>query len=231
MSADFPLERVLELACSAQRTNMGYLKDAESVFDSEGKFVYLKHTNKTLIRKSLGLDHRDGYSEREFAPMDLFVEDQDRELAAEIRKYFRRLMFAAVKGDNEFQTEVNVLLNSETIPGNKIGFIACLPSVYARDVSKNRIEKRLRNLEEGHVGDAGEWIFDRDCEILTCVRSKNFDAWNVDAIIDNKMVSWFSKAQLSEGACVLIKGKVKDHSTHWKFKNSVTRLHYVKAAQ
>ena len=231
MAAEFPLERVLELACAAQRTNMAYLKDAESVFDSEGKFCYMKHTNKTLIRKALGLEHKDGHSEKEFSPMDLFVEAADKELALEIKKYFRRLMFAAVKGDNEFQTEVNFLLSSENIPGNKVGFIACLPSVYARDAAQSRMEKRVRDLSDGYLGDVGQTVLDKDCEILQCVRSKNFDAWNIDAIIDNKMVSWFSKTQLTIGACVVVKCKVKDHTTHWKHKNLVTRLNYVKAMQ
>ena len=54
---------------------------------------------------------------------------------------------------------------------------------------------------------------------------------NVCAIIDNKMVSWISKNNLKTGPAVLIKGKVKDHSKHWKHDNPVTRLNYVKVAQ
>jgi hypothetical protein len=140
-------------------------------------------------------------------------------------------MFAAIDGTNEFQTEVNSLLNSEDVPLNKLGFIACLPSVYKRDYAKNQIEKRVRTLDEGYLDLIGSTVLDKDCEVLSSQRSKNFDAWNIDAIIDNKMVSWMSKVDLKIGNCVVVKAKVKDHSKHWKHENPVTRLNFVKAAQ
>ena len=63
------------------------------------------------------------------------------------------------------------------------------------------------------------------------IKSKNFEGYNISAIIDNKMVSWLNKTNLNLGACVLVKAKVKDHTKHWKHQNDVTRLNYVKAAQ
>ena len=140
-------------------------------------------------------------------------------------------MFSAIKGDNEFQTEVNALLNEAEVPANKIGYIACLPSVYLKDSSRNSFEKRIRGLDEGYVADVDKWITDRNCEILQCIRSKNFDAFNVDAIIDNKLISWFSKFEIKIGPAVLVKGKVKEHSLNWLTKKSTTRLNYVKIAQ
>ena len=230
MSKEFPLQQVLELACAAQRFNQAYIKEVESVFDSEGKFMYMKHSNKVLVRKALKLNETTNAAP-EFAPQDITVEDADRELANEIQKYFKRLMFAAVKGDNEFQMEVNTLLTLGVIPENKIGFIACLPSVYKRDSANNQIEKRARGADKEYLASIGSTVFDKDCEILAAQRSKNFDAWNVDAIIDNKMVSWFSKVDMKVGPCVVVKSKVKDHSLHWKYGNPVTRLNYVKAVQ
>ena len=61
--------------------------------------------------------------------------------------------------------------------------------------------------------------------------NKNFEGYNIDAIINNKMVSWISKTGLELGACVIVKAKIKDHTKHWKHQNDVTRLNYVKAAQ
>ena len=230
MSKEFPLQQVLELACAAQRVNKEYLKEVESVFDSEGKFMYMKHANKVLVKKALKLADSTNTAP-EFAPQDIIVEDTDRELANEIQKYFKRLMFAAVKGDNEFQMEVNTLLTLGVVPDNKIGFIACLPSVYKRDSANNQIEKRARGADKEYLASVGSTVFDKDCEILSAQRSKNFDAWNVDAIIDNKMVSWFSKVDMKVGPCVVVKSKVKDHSLHWKYGNPVTRLNFVKAVQ
>ena len=68
-------------------------------------------------------------------------------------------------------------------------------------------------------------------EIISSVKSKNFEGYNIDAIINNRMASWLNKTNLQVGACVVVKAKVKDHSKHWKHGNDVTRLNYVKAAQ
>ena len=231
---EFPLQTVLELACAAQRVNKTYQKDLEAVYADgdifNGKVMYYKYPNRQLMLYTLGEDSTQ-YNESYPRPQLLCTNLDDRELANDIQKYYRRLLFAAIQGDNEFQTEINSLLSKSETPINKFGFIACLPSVYKRDYSRNQTEKRVRTLDDGYVGLIGEQILDKDCEILNSQRSKNFDAWNIDAIIDNKMVSWFSQTDLKLGPCVLIKGKVKDHSKHWKYSNAVTRLNYVKAAQ
>ncbi len=140
-------------------------------------------------------------------------------------------MSSAIQGDNEFQTEVNSLLNSPEVPLNKLGFIVCLPSVYKRDFGQRQIEKKVKQIDEGYLAEVGESLMDLDCEILACQRSKNFEGFNVDAIINNKMASWVSNKELELGPAVIVKAKVKGHQEHWKFKNPVTRLNYVKAAQ
>jgi len=231
---EFPLQTVLELACAAQRVNKTYQKDLEAVHTNgdifDGTVMYYKYPNRQLMLFTLGEDHTQ-YNENYLKPQLLCTNLDDRELANDIQKYYRRLLFAAIQGDNEFQTEVNALLSKAETPINKFGFIACLPSVYKRDYARNQTEKLVKTLDNEYVGLIGEQIVDRDCEILNSQRSKNFDAWNIDAIIDNKMVSWFSQTDLKLGPCVVIKGKVKDHNKHWKYSNAVTRLNYVKAAQ
>lgn len=227
---EYPVQKVLELACAAQRTNHAYIKQAEYVYDDEGKFRFVKHDNKALIRHALGVD-RYSTTEQEFKPAQLFVEDQDKELAEEIRGYYKRLMFAAVKGDNDFQTEIFSLLMTEEMPGNKIGWIASLPSVYSRDLDKNKVEKAFRKADNESLADVGEVLLDKDCEILQVKRSKNFDAWNILAIIDNKIVSWMSNKESKVGPAVIIKAKVKQHVENWSCKKIETRLNYVKVAQ
>ncbi len=227
---EFPVQKILELACAAQRTNQSYIKQAEYKYDDEGKFLFVKHENKTLIRHALGIDKYSN-TEQEFRPMQLFIEDCDKELADEIRNYYRRLMFAAVKGDNDFQTEVFSLLMTEDMSTNKIGYIASLPSVYHRDVIKNKIEKEFRKADDAYLADVNEVLLDKDCEILQVRRSKNFDAWNVGAIIDNKIVSWMTSKEVFVGPAVIAKAKVKEHTQNWNCKKSETRLNYVKVAQ
>lgn len=227
----FPLQTVLELACAAQRSNNDYVKMVEPVMAADGVTVAYKHANRTLMLVALGED-KTTYADPKSMPQLITTNLDDRELATDIQKFYKRLMFAAIQGDNEFQTEVNALLNSDEVPINKFGFIACLPSTYQRDYAKNQFEKRISTIDKEHLASIGAELGDLDCEILSSKRSKNFDAYNIDAIIDNKMVSWMSKTNLKLGACVIIKGKVKDHSTHWKHHDiPVTRLNYVKAFQ
>lgn len=230
METLFPTQRVLELACAAQRTNKEYLKESQSVVDSEGKFLFIRHPNKVLVRWALGIDRANGLAP-EFAPQDIFIEDCDKEQAEEIRKYFRRLMFSAIKGDNEFQTEVNNILSTEEIPANRIGYVASLPWVWAKDVARNRVDKALKNSEEGFLGNEGEWLIDKDAEIIRCERSKNFDAYNILAIIDNKTASWMGSKSVNLGPAVIVKAKIKQQGENWITKKDETRLHYVKVVQ
>lgn len=226
----FPIQTVLELACAAQRTNKEYVKYTVPVYSEDNKLMAYKWDNKLLMMLTLGATNYTPADDGLKPPL-LCTNQEDAELANEIKKYYRRLMFSAVQGDNEFQTEVNSLLNSEEVPISRFGFIACLPSVYKRDFGRNQVEKRIKTADNDYLAGIGENILDLDCEVLSCQRSKNFDAFNIDAIIDNKMVSWMSKNELKLGPAVIVKAKVKDHSKHWKFENPVTRLNYVKAAQ
>lgn len=226
----FPLQQLLELACAAQRVNKEYRKELEAIYANDGKAMGYKFPNRQLMLVTLGED-KTQYSEAFPQPPLLCTNLKDQVMANDIQKFYRRLAFAAIQGDNEFKTEINALLNSTEVPLNKLGFIACLPSVFKRDFANNTIERRIKTIDEGYVGDINTTILDKDCEILASQRSKNYDAYNIDAIIDNKMVSWMSKMDLEMGDCVVVKAKVKEHSYHWKYKNSITRLNYVKAAQ
>lgn len=226
----YDVQKVLALSCAAQRTYGLYLKETESIYTADGKFVCIKHPNKELVRYALGIVQYD-HTEPEFQPVRVVLMSEDFEEAEKITKYYKRLMFAAVKGDNDFQTEVNSLLESGLMTKDKVGFIACLPSVYLRDLGKNKIDRALRDCLNESLGEVGSSILDRDCEILQVKRSTNFDAHNILAIIDNKIVSWFSKYPLNLGPCVLVKGKIKGVGENWHTKKVETRLNYVKAAQ
>ena len=222
---EFPTQQVLELACAAQRTNGAYLKEQESVYAEDGVFMYAKQPNKILM--ILTLDNRMVIPDTKA----LKIEPEDVARAEEIKTYYKRLMFAAIDGENEFLTTINTILNSESVKENQFGYVACLPSVQARDAVLNQVKKAARTVEEGFLGKPGDRLADLDCEILEVIKSKNFEGWNVCAIINNKMASWMSQVELKRGPCVVVKAKVKDNSKHWKHQNDETRLNYVKAVQ
>ena len=229
MSNDFQVQQVLELACAAQRVNGAYLKETEWVYDSEEKPVFQKQTNKILMLVTL--TPAIWTADPAHQPLPLKVTEEDKLQAETVRKYFRKFMFGAIAGENEFQTEVNAILSSDTIKTNKFGFVACLPSVMERDVKRSEIKKSLRDCDNSALAEIDTTVFNLDCEIIEAKRSNNFDAWNISAIINNKIVSWFSKKELKSGPCVVQKAKVKSHGENWITKKVETRLNYVKAAQ
>ena len=229
MSTDFQVQQILELACAAQRINGAYLKETEWVYDSEEKPVFQKQTNKILMLVTL--TPAIWTADPAHQPLPLKVTEEDKLQAEAVRKYFRKFMFGAIAGENEFQTEVNAILSNDTVKTNKFGFIACLPSVMERDVKRSEIKKSLRECDNEALADVDKTVFDLDCEIIEVKRSNNFDAWNINAIINNKIVSWFSKKEMKAGPCVVQKAKVKSHGENWITKKIETRLNYVKAVQ
>lgn len=241
MSEKFPeklynLQTVLDLACAADRVNGGYVKTIEAVMafvepNNVAEIMNYKVPNRELMLVTLGEVKPESYTDPKMRPGLLCVNMDDRELAVEIKKFFRRLIFNAIEGEDQFRTELNAVLNSDEIAKNKFGFVACLPSMYRREYAKYHMEKLIKDLEPGFLGDIDTMLFDQDCEILEVVRSKTYDAWNVHAIINNRMASWMTNKEIKLGPCVVIKAKVKAHSSHWKYNNQVTRLNYVKAFQ
>lgn len=222
---EYPTQQVLELACAAQRFNGSYVKETETIYADDGVPMYTKYPNKILMM--LTLDDKMVIPDTKA----LKIEPEDVARAEEIQKYYKRLLFAAIDGENDFLTTVHSILNSATVKENQFGYVACLPSVQAKDVTHNRVKKLARQVEEGFLGAPGDRLSDLDCEIIEVIKSKNFTGWNVCAIIDNKMASWMSQIELKTGPCVVVKAKVKDNSKHWKHGNDETRLNFVKAAQ
>ena len=226
---EFPTQQVLELACAAQRVNGAYLKEEQGVYSTDGVYMYTKETNKMLMLCTA--DPTIWTANPKDAPMPLKVLPEDITLAEEVKKHFRKFMFSAIEGDNDFQTSINTILAGDTVKQNQFGYVACLPSVYVRDIVQTKVKRAAQSVEEGYLAEVGAQIKDLDVEIIESIKSKNFEGYNICAIINNRMCSWINKTNLNLGACVIVKAKVKDHSKHWKHTNDVTRLHYVKAAQ
>jgi hypothetical protein len=226
---EFPTQQVLELACAAQRVNGAYIKESENVWAEDGVFMYSKKTNKMLMLCTL--DHTIWTADPKDAPMPLKVLPEDTAQAEEIKKHFRKFLFSAIEGENDFQTNINSILSSETVKQSQFGYVACLPSVHVRDVAQTKVKRAAQQVEDGSLAEIGSTVKDLDAEIISSIKSKNFEGYNIDAIINSKMVSWMSKTDLKLGPCVVVKAKVKDCNKHWKHQNDVTRLHYVKAAQ
>jgi len=159
------------------------------------------------------------------------VLDEDRELADTIQKHGRKLMFNVISGDNDFLIDISRFLETGKIPEVSIGLVAYMPQWYYKSLEEKEIKRKLRELNEGFLDKPGTKLTNKDCEIIQSDYSEKFVAWNICAIIDNKLATWFAKEKLTLGPAVLVSAKVKDHRSHWKFKVEETRLNYVKVSQ
>jgi hypothetical protein len=227
---DYPVQKILELACAAQRINGEYNKETTPVYSDDFKIMGYKFSNKALMLRAVEDDSR--IVPGDHVPSVIFANEEDKSLTDEIRSYYRRLMFNVMADpNNTFQQEILSLLNTEMMPGNKFGFIACLPSVYYRDRKRNDMTRTLRECDNLYLSDVDSKIFDVQAKIVDCTRSKNFDAFNITAIIDNKVVSWFSKKVIDNPEVKIKLAKVKAHQQHWISKKAETRLNYVKVVE
>ena len=125
---EFPTQQVLELACAAQRINGAYIKEDAPMYSEDGAIMYLKHANK--MQMLVTLEPAIWTADPKDAPMPLRVLPEDIAQAEEIRKHFRKFMFSAIEGENDFQTNINSILGNELVATNKFGYVACLPSVH-----------------------------------------------------------------------------------------------------
>jgi hypothetical protein len=218
------LQPVLELACAAYRTNTGYLKMEEPVYDDNNECLFVKSANKHLIKKELRRRENN-------QPPSIEVLDVDRELADAIQKHSRKLMFNVIAGTNDFLTDLSRILADGRVPEAGVGVVAFMPQWYYNDIEDKEIKRKLRERNEGWLGNPGTKLTDKDCEIIHSKYSENFASWNICAIIDSKLATWFAKKDMKLGPAVLVSAKIKDHRTHWKYNVEETRLNYVKVTQ
>lgn len=225
------VQTILELSCSAYRTLGRYIKESEFwIKDVVNPKESPKNVpNKLLIQCTLRyIKWEDNY----MPPKDLVITQEDKDLAEDIRQYYRRLAFNVIGDNNDsYESSVYAYLNSEEMEISNVGFIAYLPEKYRKELSLTHINKALKNVDNEYLGKIGEELFDLDSEIIDIVKSKNYEAYNVHALIENKLCTWMTKANLQLGPAVIIKAKIKEHSSHWKYGNNATRLHYVQAFQ
>jgi hypothetical protein len=225
---DFPVQRALELACAAQRYNQCYQKESETLYTDDGKAMGYKHSNKTLMIWTLDQERRIT-ADPQYLPPVIEANDSDRLLTEDIRTYYRRLMFSVLaQPENQFLQEILSLLNKETMNENKLGFIACLPHVYEKDRKRNDITKIIRECDNNYLGSKESKLMNLEATIVDCERSKNYDAYNILAIVDNKLASWFSKFPIRQNRVEIVSAKVKDNNQNWLTKKAETRLNYVK---
>lgn len=216
----FDLLEALSLSCAVQRTKGKYVKLQISFDDAVDEY-----TNKDVLMFYLVPGCRpDGY-----VP-NLKVLQVDRDQAAEIIKFYRRLMFGVLAENiNNYLVSISRILSNSECTIKDLGIISSIPSSYIRDYSrltKDKIIKESSGEVFGSIGDA----VDLHCYIVDVRRVQSIDCIAHTAVdSQGNLIEFLSKKQIGfENDCVHIRARVKKHSVYYRTEKPVTQLNYVK---
>jgi len=142
-----------------------------------------------------------------------------------VRQYFKALTFKIIEGNTltPFLAQAMQLAEKEFITDNLgIGTIASLPATYAKMISRDEVENKIKWARGGFLGVIGEHVTEK-IEIVKQLWSGNYNVWYYTGISDKDQVLFFAhKGTLEIGSCVTIEGTVKSH------RESSTQLNRVK---
>jgi hypothetical protein len=195
-------------AVLADRVNGGQYVKADTVQNPEQP---LKPLNRSIMLEALS------------GQIQPTAEDAAR--AQEIRAHFQGLMMQVVAGKilGEFDAKCLALANGDTVTERDIGYVACLPSIYARAVRRMAQDDRLGNSQPAYLDQVGRKV-QFQAEVLKCVYSQNWGCYYVTALTDTNHAVFFSKTQaLVVGERLAFQGRVKSHRDAW-----TTQLSHVK---
>lgn len=208
----YPMDAALSAALAAQRINGAYIKWDGVTVDENDK---LKHSNKVLMMQALTTNPE-------------MVNDEDRAAAGELRRYFRRYVFALLSGDRVSPYERSIadfIDNEETRSPLELGIIASLPQAWQRGMAQRTVKERIDFARGGLIGTPGQRL-ELTAEILQCFYSRQWMCYFVTAITpQDQVLRWSTTIEVKPGSHVSVRGTVKNH------QDGQTKLGRVKLMQ
>ena len=203
----FPTMDVVAAACAAQRVNGEYVKVQFMVGDTEWR-----KTNRELVHK--------------FLDDQSVIMDSDRQLAENIKQFYKGYTFKLLSGDyiSQFDRNILIMLEEENCieSSYNIAVLASLPNSYIRAKQRHEADSRIRTSQGGYVGTVKERI-NLKVEVLKCNFSQKWNVFFITAITTNDEPLFFSyKEELPVGKVLSIVGTVKRQD------NNQTQLNRVK---
>jgi hypothetical protein len=236
----YPLEDVMALAVMAQRINGEYLTNPTREFDDEGVVIKINHSNKDLIRFGTGTSmyktstfvDSDGNKFADYS-MTNVADEEDLEVAQEIISYYTGLMFKAIGGKiNQFEERVLEIVKTGEVSSYDFGVIASLPKSYARNVEREAVEEKQRELSDNSqfIGQVGKTI-DLDLDIMRFNFIQKLNCYVVNGVdADGNLVVFFTSNEDFNGPTSLkVRGRVKRHQNSNYHGGKETVFNYVKA--
>ena len=227
----YPLEDVMALAVMAQRINDDYLPRDNVMKDDEGKIISCRLANKDLIKHGLGV-LKPGTSNIMQFYTDNVADDDDLAVARDIISYYTGLMFKAIGGKiNDFEERVLDIVKKGVVQVYDFGVIASLPKSYDRNVAREAVEQKQRELSHNsmHIGLVGDTV-DMGLEIMRVNFIQKLNCYVVNAQYDENLVVFFTgNADFKNGPTdVKVRGRVKRHQVSNYHGGKETVFNYVK---
>ena len=156
--------------------------------------------------------------------------DEDYESLKMQSKHFKRYAFGII-GDTltDFQKDIIEQVNLDRVEFSKLGLVAYVPELVARETKDNTLKKTIRTeyRDSVYIGDIGEPV-EGVCKILDSYYSTHYERFAYTADYMGNLVSFWNKYEIPVGERRKFKAKVKKHSKNKLFSVNQTDLNYVR---
>jgi hypothetical protein len=215
----FPTLDVIAIACCIYRQR-GFMSASKAVMSGTDAL-----SNKDLLTWEIFPMLAPSEHILKFNPTD-----DDKEHAATIVKYYRKLMFGVIADSiNDFSQGIFKNSQADTVNIQSFGFLACIPDSYYKDVFLKEITAQIEQCEKGYLGVVGNSV-EANVLVLETKFIPSVSCWAHTAVSGtNHLVSFLNKNKLGSSRDIItITAKVKKHAEHFKTKVPETQLNYVK---
>ena len=203
---DYTADQIWGLAVRVDRENGGYVK--YPVY-AETMDVVKTYPNKVIVKDLI----------RE----NIQPTEEEVEAGRAVRAHFNTYTFLMLTGKiNDFQKQALKIAQMDSFTGRNMlefAIVSCLPDIARRDQAQNKFKQELYASEplQGAEGDKISGYF----TVEQCRFNPNYNKFRIQGRMGESFVDfWFSR-ELSVGANLLIKGKIKrarpDKSTQLNF--------------
>lgn len=184
---------------------------AAAAFDFGGYTNQLYHKPEHLVKKALGV--------KDYNVPNLNATEDHVRRAKELRNYFKRLAFDVIGSDNDMErkesTQIYALLQSDMVPERSITRLTYLYNAQIEHKYKHEILKHRARINGLYIDYEQSMIYDRVCEILATIKSKNYEGYLITGLIDEYLVGWYCRDNLPIGMRITINsGTVNSNSDH-----------------
>ena len=220
MIDSYKTQTVLATAYAAYRHNNGYVKDTFRFSEPDNKTLF---SNKDILKFQFRPDFRPD----DFKPLRT-TDDDYAEVDAAL-KHFRRYTLGVIgESLTDFQKDVIDAVWLEEVPFNKLGLIAYVPELVARETKEISLKKKIRmeyrdSIYIGGIGESVEGV----CQILDSYYSSHYEKYAYTAEYMGNLISFWNKFELQQGDRRKFVAKVKSHGKNRLFEANETTLNKV----